>query len=825
MTSTIAPPAAPSASPRAVGVGLFLLSAAILTLEVLQTRLLAYTLSPLLLYTAIGVTLLGLGASASLMSLWQGWRRFRLGTIGAFSAGAFAVSAIGAHRVLAKLSPQIVDFATPDLLRADLIAVCAALATPYFFAGIAVTACLAHASRSVHATYFWNLLGSAAGCFGVALFLQPLGAPVLLGAVAAFASVAGLVFLRAGAHPLSGVVAGAGLMVALTAMWRPHMFYWFQPDPTGQLAVLRTEWAKVPNQPQYRTVWESWDVTGHVGFHELPGVPALMPEPVPAYFYAQDGSAGSSVLGVGNDPARARNLYERTVYGAPYQVRGKPGARVLVIGLGGAPDVMCAHNYGAATVTGVDINGSTIAALAGPLSEFAGNPYNRPNVTTARMDGRTFVRSTAEHFDIIVMSGADTKSVHAAGSLAISENNLYTVEAFRDYLSRLTDGGVLAIARFGPYDRKKLSSIGIAALRSMGVPQPERHFIVLSQDTWTSVLIGKSPFAAADVERVRQWLAGIPEQTGIFIPHYDPIQFRMSTRPRLLYPQAAGEAPSDVAGLFAAAASGRESEYIAGESANLTPTTDDRPFYFDTQKREDVLRSPTGPYALLGKLLLVLAGLAALFIALPVPFLRRREPSGGGLFRSLVYFSALGFGFMVLEIGLIQKLCLFLGHQSFAITVVLASLLVGAGLGSACAGAFGIGRGVVRFVVIPLVMACGYGIVVGLDHYGAELAAYNLTGRIGITALALLPLGFVLGMPFPTALSRAPQSVVPWAIAANGFMSVIGASAALPLAMVVGYHWLFIVAGACYALALLAYPPPAQPASDVDSAVEPDLAT
>ena len=114
-----------------------------------------------------------------------------------------------------------------------------------------------------------------------------------------------------------------------------------------------------------------------------------------------------------------------------------------------------------------------------------------------------------------------------------------------------------------------------------------------------------------------------------------------------------------------------------------------------------------------------------------------------------------------------------------------------------------------RFVAIPLVLAFAWAIMLGLDHYGVMLATYSLKERIGITALALLPLGFVLGMPFPTALSRAPDGVVPWAIAANGFMSVLGASAALPLAMLLGYRWLFFIASACYLLAALVAPSPA----------------
>lgn len=802
MTDSPAPVTSP---PRGIGLGLFLLSAAILTLQVLQTRLFSYSLSPLLLYTAIGLTLLGMGASASLMTLWQGWRRLRLGTLGGIAAGGFALTTVGAHVLFARESVGLIDFTSPHLMRIDgaTVLLCAVLTLPYAFAGVGVTACLSGLSGRVHSTYFLNLLGSAAGCFGVAFLMRPLTGPVLLGAVCLLGALAGLAFLRAGGHALAKVVVVLGLLVSAAATLVPAQFYRFQPDASGQLAGLRMVAAKTDRKLESR--FESWDPTGHIELHELPGVPSLLPEPVPSYFYAQDGSAGSVVFGVGDKPELAAGLYERTLYGAAHQLRGEPGAKVLIIGLGGAPDVMCAHHYGAVSVTGVDINQSAIDVLRGPLAAYSGNPYNRPNVTTAHMDGRTFVRSSREQYDLLVMSGADTKSVHAAGALAISENQLYTVEAFQEYLARLTDRGVLAVLRFSPYDRMKLSAIGVAALRANGVREPERHFMILGQDIWTSVLVGKAPFQPEDIARVQAWIDTIPSPTGIFIPYFDGIGFGLGSRPVLMYPAPTGAPANDITPFFAAVTRGEEAAYLDGLPDNLQPTTDDRPFFFDTQRPDRLLSEPRQQYQLLGRFLLVLAALAAVFIALPLPMVlgaRRQQ----GLVPTLLYFASLGMGFIVLEIALIQKLCLFLGHQTYAVTVVLATLLVGAGLGSATAGAVRAGSGLIRGFAIPAILLLSWGVALGLDWYGVSLAQLDLAQRIGVATAAILPLGFALGMPFPTALSTTPQRLGPWAIAANGFTSVIGASMALPIAMVFGYRWLLVVGGVCYVLAALLYP-------------------
>lgn len=798
MTAT-APPTGSAASRHT---GLLVLSMAMLTLEILQTRLFSYCLKPLLLYTAIGITLLGMGASASLMALWPGWRRLRVGSIGAFCSGAFALCAVLAHVMFARTSTELTA-----QLDGAMIGTCAVLAVPYFFAGAAVTACLSLAGTRVHGTYFVNLLGSALGCFGVAMFLKPWGAPVLLGAVCLLAAAGGWLFALGGSHGFAKLVLLLGTLCAGAATVSPATFYEFKPDPIGQLPVLQRFAANAPTPVPVREVYGAWDPTGRIEVHQFEGVPSMLPEPIEAYFYSQDGDAGSVVFGVGDDLGRARALFDRTLYGAGYKAQNRKGLDVLIIGLGGAPDVLAAHYFDAGSITGVDINGSAIEAIRGPLAKFTGDPYGKPDVELHHMDGRTFTRSTTKRFDLIVMSGADTKSVHAAGALAISENHLYTLEGFVEYLDHLQPAGLLCIQRFSPYDRLKLSSIAVAALRKRGVADPERHLLVLAQGIWTSVIVGTDPIDAPQLERVRAWVAGVPSPSGVQIPYYDLIGFGLGEAPGVLYPKGPDEAANDMTPFLAAVKDDREAEYIATQPINIASTTDDRPFFFDTQRPDRIFAAPDGSYLLLGRFLLVLAALAAVFIALPVPLVLRGSGGFGTLLRTLTFFGSLGLGFIVIEIALIQKLVLLLGHQSYAITVVLATLLVSAGLGSALSGKLpGRGPALIRRLVVPAIVLLSWGIALGLDRYGVELASRDLRERILWAAGMLAPLGLMLGMPFPSVLARLPQRLGPWAIAANGFTSVIGASLALPLAMLLGYRWLLAVGCICYLLAAVACP-------------------
>jgi hypothetical protein len=483
---------------------------------------------------------------------------------------------------------------------------------------------------------------------------------------------------------------------------------------------------------------------------------------------------------------------------------------VLVIGLGGGPDVQAAHFFGARSVTGVEINESAIAAVAGPFAAFTGDPYGRPHARAVHLDGRTFVRSTPETFDVIVMSGVDTKAVLAAGSLSISENHLYTVEAFEEYLDRLTPDGVLAMLRFGQFDRLRLATLGVAALRARGVAQPERHLAVLEQRPWTTVLVGREPLSPAALARLAAWVASIPtSDTGVRLPPYDAFGLGLGRPPRLLHPVAGTHDDGDAAALFAAVAAGREDEFIAGHSLDISPTTDDRPFFFDQQRRDRLLREPSPVYRKLGAYLAAIGLLALVAVAAPVPLLRH-ESAGRGLLRVLTYFGALGMGFMLLEIGLAQKLVLFLGHPSYSVTLVLAALLVGAGCGSAVAGraTFG-GADLVRRVAVPSILLVGLGLAFGLDPLARACAGLPLAGRLAVAAIAIGALGFGLGMPFPAGLAllaRGRATLVPWAIGANGLASVVGASAALPAAMLFGYRAVLVAGLVAYVVAALTVP-------------------
>jgi len=814
-SDALAPSEAGRRVSRARETGLFLVSASLLTLELVQTRIFAYCLDSILLYTAVAIALLGLGISGTAMALWPALRRTQVSSLAAGSAAAFGVSVILTHALFARLSPGL-RFGMNGLLATVL----AMMAVPYFFAGVAVTACLAAAGRGVFRAYFVNLIGSAVGCFVLVGALKPLGAPALLIGVALLATAAGASFLVGGGSRLARLAVVVGGLVAAAPLLSPDRVFPFAPDPRAHLSLLSVIAQAAGIEATPERLYGAWDPAGRIEVHRFANttgeLQARLPDPVAVLLYSQDGGAGS-VLIDGSDPDRAMGLYERTLYGgaAAYQLRGpRRTHNVLVIGLGGGPDVVAALRFGAGSITGVEINGSAIEAVEGPFAKFTGDPYRRPGVQIVHMDGRSFVRSANEQYDLILLSGVDTKAAgQGAGSLAISESHLYTVEAFEDYLDHLAPGGHLAVLRFLSRDRLRLAALGVAALRRHGIADPAHHFVALEQGRWTVLIVGREPIDDDAHQRLRAWIAGVPRpDTGIRMPYYDLVGFSLAMPPRIVYPTDDGSQSQDVGGYLAAVSNGRDAELIEATPWAMAPPVDDRPFFFDHQRRDRLLTAPAAHYQRLGGVLLALTLLAALAIAAPIPVFRRGIDHGRGLLRTVTYFLCLGIGFMLVELSLTQKLVLFLGHQTYALSVVLATLLVSAGLGSLVAARLQENGGAaMRRRIVPALVLLVALLVLTLDPVARAAAGSPLAVRMALAALMLFPLGFVLGMPFPTglaALTGAAASRVPWAIGANGFGSVFGAAVALPAAMLCGYRILILGSLALYVVAAAVFPKP-----------------
>jgi hypothetical protein len=448
-----------------------------------------------------------------------------------------------------------------------------------------------------------------------------------------------------------------------------------------------------------------------------------------------------------------------------------------------------------------------------PFKGYSGDIYHQPGVRVAVDEGRSFIRSSPERYDMIQATMVDTWAATAAGAFALTENNLYTVEAFKDYVEHLTDDGLLTMTRwyFEPPDQLlRLISLLRVTMSELNLGDPSRHIILVRDAkagdvrTPATLIFKKSPFTDAEIHLIEA-----VARANVFELLYTPL-----TRPRTVFTRLI-EAPDP-------------SQIWDGFTTNIAPTRDNNPFFFNSLRpsklpevfegTEEWRKTNLGTYVLF-VLWGVTSVMVAVFIIGPLVFARGSvlAKGTGTKLSYLLYFACLGAGFIIVEIAMVQKFILFLGHPVYALAVVLFSILVFSAIGSHLSGRISESRltSALTKLLLGLVVLVGvYVLVLPPIFYGLVHLAQPV--RIGIAVVLLAPLSLVMGMPMPTGIrilaQRAPE-IIPWAWGVNGATSVMGSVAALALAIMTGFNQALLVGATIYlAGALFVRLPRAKPA-------------
>jgi hypothetical protein len=430
-------------------------------------------------------------------------------------------------------------------------------------------------------------------------------------------------------------------------------------------------------------------------------------------------------------------------------------------------------------------------------------------------DGRSFVRRTSERYDIIQASLVDTWAATAAGAYTLTENTLYTVDAFDDYLDHLTDGGILTITRWVA-DGLRLVSLAQAACEQRGWSAADRLAIV-RQDNVATFMLKKTPFTASEIVQLR----GVAGRLGF------DVLYAPGDGDALSGAQQDGRAQSvhlaqnvDVDGSSTAdyarlvLASDRQ-QFYAAYPWDIRPTTDDRPFFFHTTKLENQFDVAFGRTMLFGNglsalmtLLGISTALVVLFVIGPLIFAGRGQERPRGWLAWLVYFGALGAGFMLIEVSVLQNFVLLLGHPVYSLTVTLFSLLLGTGLGAAWSRQFDGARlrrsGAIGILTVASVALVFVVVATPIVNWAIP---FSRGARMLIAVAMLVPIGVALGIPMPTGMrilsARSPQMLA-WAWGINGALSVLGATLAIFIAMNWGFRVTLMTASATYLIGFAA---------------------
>ncbi len=780
-----------------------LLAGATLGLQIALTRHFSFLYWHHFAFMIIGIGMLGFGAAGA----WLAWS-------GGVPDGASAQRIAAGAAVLASLAivgylwigPRF-DFEPLDLLEDPaqflrLLAIYTLVLLPFTGLGLAQGSLLAGYRAHSHRVYGADLLGAGAGCWlavGLLCVVPATTALLLLGAAAAAAGA----LLAARQHRAIRWAAWAvvALLLILSATgWSARRA--FLPAPSKDIAGPLREGSDVieytASSPTLRI-----DVTRPLSLPFYFGGdvawPSGSPIPqVPTRLVFQDGSAPTVLVGI-PDPQTA-DFLGRTSQGLPYQIR--PSPRVCIIGAGGGPDVLIALHGGAREVTAVELNPQMMALGFERYRDFTFGLFHRPEVTPVIAEGRHFLARTRGGFDVIQMSGVDTFAALAAGAYAMSENYLYTVEAGQAMLRALAPDGLVSNSRWfeePPRETLRLVHLLAVALTREGAPDPARHLFVIRGSEWGTTLMSKRPFTEVELESLRRWATRLG--------------FKVA-----LDPNGTGERPF-VDLLHGSAAERRA--FVRSYSFDLSATTDDRPFFFQFHRWRNLLRSPetTGGYVI-ARLPVGYAVLAASLIQMTLlsvvcilgPLWLRRSGLRGQRFRArrLAFFTAIGAGFMGVEITAIQIFTVFLGAPVYSMAVTLSALLVATGAGAWWAG---LRRSSPRRLVRSAVGAVGAWVALTVLLLRPLLDAtieQPLFVRAAIVALWLLPAGLALGVPLPTAvraLAAEAPAFVPWAWAANACASVVASLLVVLLSMQIGFRGSLLTAAATYAVAYVVWRP------------------
>jgi spermidine synthase len=792
ITHAAAPVASSTEIPeRTLLIGLGLTSFAALLLELALTRLFSVVLFYHFAFLAISIALLGLGAGGVFAYLLKGrLARFPTRTLAARLCMVNSVLVLAVLEIVLHV-PVALTVTGKNFLHLSILYLAAAL--PFFLTGLLFSVVFARETWRVSRLYGADLSGGALACLAVVPLLNWIGGPNTILAAAVVMAAAAMVWASSSLERKGAGALGAAFVVLISANYSNRLI-----DVVYAKGMFRDPaWVE----------FARWNALSRVEVDRQDEAKAIV----------IDADASTYIMNCDLTHWQGSECEQDQMSQPPALANVlRPHGEFAIIGPGGGVDVLRAVANGSPSVTGIEINpiiADTI--MRGRYADYALHLYERPEVHIHVTDGRSYLRSTPQQFDVVQMTLVDTWASTAAGAFALSENNLYTVQAFREYFQHLKPDGMIAITRWEfrqPREALRVVAVAIEALHSLGVANPARNFIVASQGPLDEdgiavvVLAKKTAFTVEEESKVQTHF----DQYDGLEPLYRPSE-----------PAKRGAGPNPFAELIA---SNDPYRFARSYAYNVAPVTDNAPFFFFTLKAGQILGQQGLQNGIdwkvnLGVLVLILVlviSLAAVLVFLILPLALqtgRQSPL------PLLYFVAVGLGYILVEIAFIQRFVLFLGHPTYALTVVIFLLMLSSGAGSLVSRRW-LPRTKMAWMPLALVIAALVANVFFLPQVLTLWVGSAFAYRIMISGLLLAPLGFVMGMPFPTglrALAAGPVLDVPsgatgadnaveWAWAMNAAASVLGSVLAMVIAIQFGLNVTLACGTAAYVLALLLLP-------------------
>lgn len=768
--------------------GIFLIAASTLLFEICLSKIFSIIHFHYFAFFIISTALFGYGLSGVLLSVSRQLKKTPPQKLLYVSSLLFGFSIVCSYRIVLSIPLRISELLSLQQIL-FLCVVYIVLMVPFLFSGLAIGTLLSTFGSRINKLYFLDLLGAGIGCASLVLLIPELGGSGTILTASVIALTAALALSFSWTQRILPVIV---IAVVFLVIPRAEVFF-----PSAGQSEKRYFKQSLENDEIIYTGWSPAariDVAVGGKNHRVIWI---------------DGGTNQSMMLKNSGKIKAHSS-PTDVYRSveiPFLLVKNPN--VMIIGPGGGPEVASALQYDAKFVTAVELDPVITKLVQGTFSKYLGNLYDNNHVRLVNEEGRSFVRRSKEKYDIIQQKNNSHPMAVASGALNLSETYLLTKEAFNEYLDHLSTNGFLAINRHGGI---RLLNLGYEVLKDRGVVQPQSHMILIREnDLNQTFLLKNSEFTAADLTIIQKYCTA-----NKYPMLFDPLNWRNSKNvfTQLLHEDSRAHllkiAPYE---LSAPTDDWPFIEHFYRVQTLFDHKMDARqfePFWADANLWSFTLGE--GRYSDLSLYVILLQAilLSGVFIVWPLLRFKRDGISTRGSGRLLLYYFCLGIGFILIEISFIQKYILFIGYPVYAVAVILFAILIAAGLGSYFSSLMKVSADrMIQVVVVALILLAAFQVFV-IPKLFSEFISVSFPARVLLAVIFILPAGFFMGIPFPTALSwtsRHHPEFVPWAWGINGYATVIGSVLAVILALYFGFQAVLWISVGIYLIAYIAIRP------------------
>ncbi len=794
--------------------GVFLISAMVMALQVMQSRIFSVVAWYHLSFVVISIAMFGLTLGA--LKIYRGdekYYRDNFTLVARRHSIAFAFFII--IGLLAQIYiPIVSDKITRTLMNLPVVAVL--ISAAYYHAGVVITTCLTRSPYPIGKVYGIDLLGAGLGCLFVLGVMEVIDTPTGVIFLASLAFLAALCFsaptpesdfFRLGTYTFrlrnfSLVCSALFFVIASVNLILPNPFIYtvFFKNATATYSMID---------------FEKWNSISRVIItkeHEnsrpfLWGRSPVLPEEYKATYQELiiDGDASTPVTKFDGDFSKLGYL-EYDVTNIAYSLPGLKSA--AIIGVGGGRDLLSAKYFGLENVWAMDVNPTQIHVLTEhPHYRDYANLYKLPGVSIFTQEARSWFRQNTQKVDVIQMSLIDTWASTGAGAFALSENGLYTVEAWQIFINDLSDKGVFTVSRWAKDTESEFSrtlSVAMNALYNLGIQDARQHIAVIHSHLISTLLVSKSPFTKEQMDAIRK--TATEKSFEIIMLPDQPL-------------------PGGTLGAIAQAGSVKELYDIAQKhTLDVSPSTDMRPFFFSQARignpidiiKKVIHSNPAQDLvvngqakAMLNLYIIVLFSFIMAISIIVIPLLKTLHDTRSSFIKgSTLYFFLIGLGFMLIEISFLQALGVFLGHPIYGLSIVLFSLILSAGIGSLISDKIPLSTFGRQIIWAVLTSVYCIGVALSMPYFFNIYAESQLLERVIVSVMMIFPAGVLMGFGFPTGLmiaERFDRRSTAWLWGINGAAGIFGSTIGIALNIAIGIDKTLIIGSLCYLMLSLCF--------------------